>query len=59
MGKRPSLVGAARSECDVVRRVSRWHALGVGRQSWSIVVAGEEGDEVHACRYVGQEAKVM
>jgi hypothetical protein len=59
MGKRPSLVGAARSECDVVRQVSRRRMLDVGRRSWSIVVAGEEGDEVHAFGYVRREAKAV
>jgi hypothetical protein len=59
MGKRPCLVGAARSERDVVRRVSRRRALDVGRRSWSIAVAGEEDDEVRACGYVGREAKAM
>jgi hypothetical protein len=44
MGKRPGLVGAARSERDVVRWVSRQCPL--GRRSWSIRVVGEEGDEV-------------
>jgi hypothetical protein len=52
-------IGAVCSERDVVRRVSRRHALDVGRRSWSIAVAGDEGDEVCACGYVGREAKAM
>jgi hypothetical protein len=59
MEMRPSLAGAACSESNVIRQVSRWCVLGIGRRSCSIVVAGEEGNEVHTCRYVRQEAKVM